>query len=112
MKIKRGLDIPVSGEPKQVIHDGPEINRVALLGHDYVGMKPTMLVAEGDRVKLGQALFADKNNPDVMFAATSSRSSSDPSTTTTSSSISRDFILDAEVNARGGSGVVHVRLLR
>jgi len=69
MKIKRGLDIPVSGEPKQVIHDGPEINRVALLGHDYVGMKPTMLVAEGDRVKLGQALFADKNNPNVMFTA-------------------------------------------
>ena len=69
MKIKRGLDIPVSGEPKQVIHDGPEISRVALLGHDYVGMKPTMLVAEGDRVKLGQALFADKNNPNVMFTA-------------------------------------------
>lgn len=69
MKIKRGLDIPVSGEPKQVIHDGREINRVALLGHDYVGMKPTMLVAEGDRVKLGQALFADKNNPSVIFTA-------------------------------------------
>ena len=69
MKIKKGLDIPVSGEPDQVIHDGPEIGSVGLLGYDYVGMKPTMLVAEGDSVKLGQALFADKNNPKVNFTA-------------------------------------------
>jgi Na+-transporting NADH:ubiquinone oxidoreductase subunit A len=69
MKIKKGLDIPVSGEPEQVIHDGPVVSKLALLGYDYVGMKPTMLVAEGDRVKLGQALFADKNNPKVKFTA-------------------------------------------
>ena len=59
MKIKKGLDIPVSGEPEQVVHAGADVGTVALLGADYVGMKPTMLVADGDRVKLGQALFAD-----------------------------------------------------
>ncbi|MGB5455928.1 MAG: Na(+)-translocating NADH-quinone reductase subunit A [Gammaproteobacteria bacterium] len=69
MKIKKGLNIPVSGEPEQVIYDGPESDSVGLLGYDYVGMKPTMLVAEGDRVKLGQALFTDKNNPKVSFTA-------------------------------------------
>ncbi len=69
MNIKKGLNIPVSGEPEQVIYDGPESASVGLLGYDYVGMKPTMLVAEGDRVKLGQALFADKNNPKVVFTA-------------------------------------------
>jgi Na+-transporting NADH:ubiquinone oxidoreductase subunit A len=69
MKIRKGLNIPVSGEPEQVIYDGPESDSVGLLGYDYVGMKPTMLVAEGDRVKLGQALFTDKNNPQVTFTA-------------------------------------------
>jgi len=69
MKIKKGLSIPVSGEPEQAIYDGPAVGSVGLLGYDYVGMKPTMLVAEGDRVKLGQALFADKNNPKVTFTA-------------------------------------------
>lgn len=69
MKIKKGLNIPVSGEPEQVIYDGPASRFVALLGHDYVGMKPTMLIAEGERVKLGQALFVDKKHPEVKFTA-------------------------------------------
>ncbi len=45
---------------------------MALLGSDYVGMKPTMLVAAGDRVKLGQPLFSDKRNPGVTFTAPAS----------------------------------------
>jgi Na+-transporting NADH:ubiquinone oxidoreductase subunit A len=36
---------------------------------DYVGMKPTMMVNEGDKVKLGQILFADKKNPGVNFTS-------------------------------------------
>ena len=64
-KTKKGLDLPITGTPEQVIHDGPRITSVALLGIDYVGMKPTMLVKEGDRVKLGQVLFADKKTPGV-----------------------------------------------
>lgn len=69
MRIKRGLDIPVKGEPEQAIYDGPPVNTVALLGYDYVGMKPTMTVAVGDQVKLGQALFSDKRNPTVSFTS-------------------------------------------
>jgi Na+-transporting NADH:ubiquinone oxidoreductase subunit A len=69
MKIKKGLDIPISGEPEQTIHEGPAVSAVALLGFDYVGMKPTMMVAEGDRVKLGQILFTDKKTPGVNFTA-------------------------------------------
>ncbi|NBI54522.1 NADH:ubiquinone reductase (Na(+)-transporting) subunit A, partial [Photobacterium alginatilyticum] len=40
--IKKGLDIPISGTPAQAIHDGKTITRVALLGEEYVGMRPTM----------------------------------------------------------------------
>ncbi|MEY3807030.1 MAG: hypothetical protein RI893_6 [Pseudomonadota bacterium] len=67
--IKKGLDLPITGEPKQVIDDGNKVNTVAILGMDYVGMKPTMMVSEGDQVKLGQILFTDKKNPGVVFTS-------------------------------------------
>ena len=69
IKVRRGLDLPISGAPEQVIHDGPAISQVAIIGSDYPGMKPTMAVREGDRVKLGQLLFTDKKNPGVQFTA-------------------------------------------
>lgn len=68
-KINKGLDLPIIGEPGQIIDGTPYINRVALLGREYVGLKPTMLVQEGDQVKLGQALFQDKKNPQVQYVA-------------------------------------------
>ena len=67
--IKKGLDIPITGEPKQIIENGNTVKTVAILGIDYVGMKPTMLVNEGDKVKLGQALFSDKKNPGGVFTS-------------------------------------------
>ncbi|WP_286265234.1 Na(+)-translocating NADH-quinone reductase subunit A [Thalassotalea atypica] len=70
--IKKGLDVPVSGAPQQVIHDGPSIKTVATLGEEFVGMRPTMFVKVGDRVKKGQDLFEDKKNPGVKFTAQSS----------------------------------------
>jgi Na+-transporting NADH:ubiquinone oxidoreductase subunit A len=60
IKIRKGLDIPITGQPEQEIYDKPAVNSVALLGPDYNGLKPTVQVAEGDRVKLGQTLFTDK----------------------------------------------------
>lgn len=69
IRIKKGLELPINGSPRQSIEDGPACDRVALIGQDYVGMKPTMLVAEGDTVKLGQPLFEDKKNPGVIFTA-------------------------------------------
>jgi Na+-transporting NADH:ubiquinone oxidoreductase subunit A len=69
IKIKQGLNIPVSGRPSQSIHDGPQIGHVALCGPDYVGLKPRMLVAEGDRVEIGQPLFIDKHHPDTSYCA-------------------------------------------
>ena len=67
--IKEGLDLPITGGPKQMIEEGNSVSTVAILGTDYVGMKPTMLVSEGESVKLGQALFTDKKNPGVLFTS-------------------------------------------
>ncbi|EAT13241.1 Na(+)-translocating NADH-quinone reductase subunit A [Bermanella marisrubri] len=69
IKIKKGLDLPISGAPEQNITDGNEVSRVALVGYDYVGMKPTMLVQVGDKVKKGQVLFTDKKTEGVQYTA-------------------------------------------
>lgn len=72
IKTKRGLDLPISGSPKQEIENGPEIKQVALVGYDYPGLKPTMEVAEGDHVKAGQLVFTDKKTPGVRYTAPAS----------------------------------------
>ena len=67
--IKKGLDVPISGRPAQTIGSGHGVHAVGLTGSDYVGLKPRLLVAEGERVALGQPLFIDKANPKVQFTA-------------------------------------------
>jgi Na+-transporting NADH:ubiquinone oxidoreductase subunit A len=69
IKIRRGLDLPLSGAPQQNIEDAVAVSQVAVIGADYVGMKPTMAARVGDRVKLGQVLFSDKKTPGVHFTA-------------------------------------------
>lgn len=64
--------MPISGIPDQQISPCPMPRHVALLGDDYVGMRPTMLVQEGDSVIKGQPLFEDKKNPGVFFTAPAS----------------------------------------
>jgi Na+-transporting NADH:ubiquinone oxidoreductase subunit A len=68
-KIKKGLDIPLAGPPQQEISVGVSVSSVALIGPDTVDLKPGMLVAVGDQVKLGQPLFKDKQNPGVQFTS-------------------------------------------
>ncbi len=67
--IKKGLTLPLAGAPEQKISQANSVETVAVLGHEYVGMKPTMLVEEGQRVKLGEALFTDKKIPGVMYTS-------------------------------------------
>ncbi len=72
IKIKRGLKLPISGSPEQSIDTARPARGVALLGGDYPGMRPTMLVREGDEVRCGEPLFEDKKNPGVRFTAPAS----------------------------------------
>ncbi|MFK4751870.1 Na(+)-translocating NADH-quinone reductase subunit A [Oceanobacter antarcticus] len=69
IKIKKGLDLPITGIPEQTITPGQNVTEVAILGADYVGMKPTMAVQEGDLVKKGQVLFTDKKTEGVQFTS-------------------------------------------
>jgi Na+-transporting NADH:ubiquinone oxidoreductase subunit A len=67
--IDKGLDLPIDGAPEASISPAAPVEHVALIGDDYIGMKPTMLVAVGDQVACGQPLFSDKKNEGVIFTA-------------------------------------------
>ncbi|MFT7109361.1 MAG: Na+-transporting NADH:ubiquinone oxidoreductase subunit A [Psychrobacter glaciei] len=72
IKIKKGLDLPIAGKPEQHITKGNKVSQVALVGSDYVGMKPTMTVQVGDKVKKGQLLFTDKKTEGVNYTSPAS----------------------------------------
>ena len=69
ISIKKGLDIPISGEPEPKIDDGPDSSTVGLVGNDYVGLKLTLRVREGEQVERGQPLFDDKQKPGVTYTS-------------------------------------------
>ncbi|MGV6803624.1 MAG: Na(+)-translocating NADH-quinone reductase subunit A [Ruegeria sp.] len=68
-KLKKGLDLPIEGAPEQTIQPGPAFSTVGVLGDDYIGLKPRMLVQEGDTVQRGTPLFCHKDIPEAMMVA-------------------------------------------
>jgi Na+-transporting NADH:ubiquinone oxidoreductase subunit A len=68
-KIEKGLDLPISGRPLQVVRGTSPCSRVAVMADDYPGMKPRMHVEEGQAVKRGQLLFEDRKQPGVLHTA-------------------------------------------
>lgn len=68
-KIQRGLNVPISGTPVQEIRTGPDVRSVAILGDDYLGLRPTLLAKAGDSVTLGQPLMTAKGNDRIIFAS-------------------------------------------
>ena len=59
----------MAGLPDQTISAATNVSTVALLGPDCIDLKPSMNVQVGDRVRVGQPLFSDKQNPGIQFAS-------------------------------------------
>lgn len=68
-KITKGLDLPIEGSPTQVIRETKIPTRVAIMADDFPGLRPGMLVEEGDTVKRGQPLFEDRTRSGVIHTA-------------------------------------------
>lgn len=69
INLKRGLDIPISGEAAQKIKKVVVPDIVAIKPTDFRGLIPRLLVKEGDRVLAGSPVLADKKSPDIIFTS-------------------------------------------
>src|SRR5688572_24498882 len=67
--IKKGFDLRLAGAPERVCADAPEPARVCIETAEFPGIKPKVLVAEGDQVKTGQPLFLDKADRDRVWCS-------------------------------------------
>ena len=67
--IRKGLNLPIAGPPEQTVFGAKAVSKVALVGPDYVGLRPALAVQVGDKVKIGQVLFTDMKNPGVVFTS-------------------------------------------
>lgn len=68
-RIDKGLDLHLSGSPRQIVSSGAPVSTVALLGTDFPGVALRSLVEPDQRVRLGDPLLIDKRNPMVRFCA-------------------------------------------
>lgn len=68
-KLRKGLDLRLVGEPEARLLPSPAITDYALRPDDFGGMKPRLLVAVGDHVKVGSALFQNKTAEDELFVS-------------------------------------------
>lgn len=69
VRIRKGLDLPFSGVPALEVAEGPASSTVAVQPAEFRGVKPRLLVKEGDRVRRGTALFLDKRNEALRFCS-------------------------------------------
>ena len=67
--IRKGYDIKLRGIAEKTIADLPVSDVVAVKPPDFDTVTPKMLVEPGDEVLAGQAIFFDKNRPDLKFAS-------------------------------------------
>ena len=69
IRLKKGLDLPISGAALCEVTKRVAPGLVAVKPTDFRGMVPCLLVKEGDSVKAGTPLFADKKNPAMVFCS-------------------------------------------
>ena len=69
IRLRKGLDIRLLGKPENKILQTHTARSCALCPDDFTGITPKVVVKEQQRVKAGEALFIDKNHPEVKFVS-------------------------------------------
>ena len=67
--LHKGLDIQLQGKAEEKKISLKSNGHYALMPDDFEGVTPKVVVKEGDKVKAGDALFVNKQYPDVKFAS-------------------------------------------
>ncbi len=69
IRIKRGLDIKLKGKAEEVFGKSEPATLFSVRPDDFQGIKPKVIVKDGDAVKVGSVLFYDKANPEMKFVS-------------------------------------------
>ena len=69
IKLRKGLDVNLKGKAALETVSVKCPGEYALVPDDFTGMKPNVVVNEGDTVLAGDALFVDKKHPEVKFVS-------------------------------------------
>ena len=69
IKLHKGLDIHLQGKAEEKLIQLKSNGQYALVPDDFEGVTPKVVVKEGDIVKAGDALFVNKQYPEVKFAS-------------------------------------------
>ena len=69
IKLHKGLNINLKGKAAQEIFTVNAPDTYALVPDDFHGVTPKVVVKEQENVKAGDALFVDKNHPEVKFVS-------------------------------------------
>ena len=67
--LRKGLNIRLKGKAAEEKMQLTSNGKYALVPDDFEGVTPKVVVREGDHVKAGDALFVNKQYPDVRFAS-------------------------------------------
>ena len=67
--ITKGHDLVLAGSPEKSLNELDAPKKIKIVPDDFYGIKPKLLVKEGDNVSIGDKLFFDKNNPEVFFCS-------------------------------------------
>ena len=69
IKLHKGLDINLKGRAAEQKIQLKSNGKYALVPDDFEGVTPKVVVKEGDKVQAGDALFVNKQYPEVKFAS-------------------------------------------
>ena len=69
IKLRNGLDINLQGKATETKIQLKSNGKFALVPDDFEGVVPKVVVKPGDKVKAGEALFVNKQFPEVRFAS-------------------------------------------
>ena len=69
IRLKKGLDINLQGRAEEKLIQLKSNGKYALVPDDFEGVTPKVVVKEGEKVKAGDALFVNKQYPEVKFAS-------------------------------------------
>ena len=67
--LKQGYNIPIKGKAKDIIEEIDGVKEISISPQDFIALKPSLLVKEGDNVLGGEPLFFHKDDKRLLLTS-------------------------------------------